>query len=73
LDEGNEQEINDDARFPVEQLDFIIADLMVFYKGAVSYSEFRSMPIDEVLQLKQFADRINKEVERRNKQANKGI
>jgi hypothetical protein len=73
LDEGDEPEIDIVSRFSVSQLDFIIADLMVFYKGAVTYSEFMSMPIDEILQLQYFAHNINKEVERRNKQASKGL
>jgi hypothetical protein len=73
LDEGDEPEIDIVSRFSVSQLDFIIADLMVFYKGAVTYSDFMCMPIDEILQLQYFAHNINKEVERRNKQASKGL
>lgn len=47
-----------------EQIDYIIAHLMVFYKGALSYSELQEMPYPEILRLNEFAGRINKERER---------
>ena len=50
-----------------EEVDYIIAHLMVFYKGALSYSELQAMPYPELLKLNEFAERINKERERASK------
>jgi len=52
-----------DGKF-TEDIDYIIAHLMVFYKGALSYSELNEMPYPEILKLNHFADRINKARER---------
>jgi len=48
-------------------LDRLIANLMVFYKGALSYETLQAMPVPDLLQLRDEADRINKEVERKQK------
>jgi hypothetical protein len=42
----------------------MIANLMVFYKGGLSYTELQNMPLPEVYKLNKFAERINKERER---------
>jgi len=47
-----------------EKIDYIIAHLMVFYKGALSYKQLQEMPYPEILKLNEFAQRINKERER---------
>lgn len=46
------------------RIDYIIAHLMVFYKGALSYTELQEMPYPEIFKLNKFAERINKERER---------
>ena len=48
-------------------LDRLIANLMVFYKGALTYEALQKMPIPELLVLRDEADRINKEVARKQK------
>ena len=42
---------------------------MVFYKGALSYSELNEMPYPRILKLNHFAQRINRE---RDKLAKRG-
>jgi len=42
----------------------MIANLMKFYEGAVSYEAFQAMPYPDILKLNEFAERINKETER---------
>ena len=49
------------------KIDYIIAHLMVFYKGSLSYSQLQGMPYPEILKLNEFAERINKERERATK------
>lgn len=44
---------------------------MVYYKGALSYETLISMPIDEILVLRENADRMNREEEKRIKKASK--
>ena len=43
---------------------------MVFYKGAVSYKEFKDMPMSEILNLKNNAEKINKEIIREQNKVN---
>lgn len=45
----------------------MIANLMIFYKGGLSYTELQSMPLPNIFRLQEFAARINKERERANK------
>lgn len=40
---------------------------MVFYKGAISYKELREMPIPEIINLQEYADKINKEIKKASK------
>lgn len=47
-----------------EVLESIIADLMVFYKGAISLHEFEHMPIPKILDFQRYAQRINEARER---------
>jgi len=47
-----------------ESLDYLISCLMVFYKGALSYTDLQSMPIPELYQLNAHAAKINKEIEK---------
>ena len=58
-----------------EDFYYAIANLMVFYKGSISYRELESMPIPEFLKLQEFAvkirDGIEKETEKQvNRQRN---
>ncbi len=52
---------------------YLIANLAVFYKGAVSIRELESMPIPKILELNQYAERINQEVERKLKGNRHGL
>jgi hypothetical protein len=45
-------------------LDYIAANLAVFYNGAVSLKELEAMPIPAVLNLNEYAARINAERKR---------
>jgi len=40
---------------------------MVFYKGALSYKELKEMPIPEILEWQEHANRINQEIQRASK------
>lgn len=40
---------------------------MVFYKGSLSWETLQSMPVDQLIDLDDNADRIIKESERKNK------
>ncbi len=40
---------------------------MVFYKGALTWETLRAMPIDQLIDLDNYADRIIKEAERKSK------
>jgi hypothetical protein len=44
---------------------------MVFYKGAVNYKDFQEMPIPEIVNLKNNAERINREINREQKKASR--
>jgi hypothetical protein len=44
---------------------------MVFYKGAVSYKDFESMTIPEIINLRNHADKINKEIDKAHKKQSK--
>jgi len=46
-----------------ETLGYLIANLMVFYEGAISYSELKEMPLPELIELQRYAERINREIE----------
>ena len=50
-----------------EEVEFLIADLAVFYKGAVTFSELEHMPLSKVYRLNKYADKMNKEIERQAK------
>ncbi len=49
----------------------MIANLMVFYKGAISYKEFQEMPINDLIDLNNFAQKINREQEKEMKKASR--
>lgn len=55
MDEGTDEN---------NSIDYLIANLMVFYKGALSYSELQSMPLPELYQLNEYAVKINREIEK---------
>lgn len=38
----------------------MIANLLVFYKGGLSYTEAQNLPIPELYKLNDFAERINR-------------
>lgn len=48
-----------------------MANLMVYYKGAITYNELQNMPIPEMLKLQEYAEKITKkqqaELERQSK------
>ena len=46
------------------KIDWVIPNLMVFYKGALSYNDLQIMPYPDILKLNDYAQRINKERER---------
>lgn len=50
-----------------EEIDYIISNLMVFYKGALSYETLQNMPLPEIYQLNLHAGRISKEIEKASK------
>lgn len=47
-----------------EKIGYIIASLMVFYKGSLSYDRLMSLPIPELTRLCEYAAKITKEQER---------
>lgn len=49
------------------KIDWMFANLMVFYKGGLSYSELNNMPIPLVLEYHEYAERMNREAEIRSK------
>lgn len=49
------------------KIDWLFANLMVFYKGGLTYSELNNMPIPLVLKYYEFANQINREAERKSK------
>lgn len=49
------------------RIDYMFANLMVFYKGGLSYTELNNMPIPLVLKYYEFADQMNREAERKAK------
>lgn len=49
------------------KIDWMFANLMVFYKGGLSYTELNYMPIPLVLEYNSHAERINKDAERKAK------
>lgn len=49
------------------KIDWMFANLMVFYKGGLSYTELNNMPIPLVLEYHDYAEKMNKEAERRAK------
>lgn len=69
MDEKIEAEIG--SNLTVYKIDYLIANLMVFYKGAVDYNSLNSMPLDELLQLNDFADKINRDIEQSSKKASR--
>lgn len=48
-----------------------MANLMVFYRGALSYTELQNMPLPEMLRLQKYAVNINEE--RKREAAKNGI
>jgi hypothetical protein len=49
------------------RIDWMFANLMVFYKGGLSFTELNNMPIPLVLTYYDYADKINREIERQSK------
>lgn len=49
------------------KIDWMFANLMVFYKGGLSYTELNNMPIPLVLNYYEYAEKMNKEAERKSK------
>lgn len=47
-----------------DKIDYMIATLMVFYKGSLSYDRLMSLPIPKLRSLCEYAVKINKEQER---------
>jgi len=54
-----------------EVIGYLIANLMVFYKGAISYKELINMPIPELLELQKYAEKINREIENESRRRSK--
>jgi hypothetical protein len=50
----------------------MLCNLMVFYKGALSYSDLKSMPIPELYELQSNASRMIKEIELERARVQKG-
>ncbi len=47
-----------------EEIDYMIAWLMVLYKGSMSYDRLMSMPIPKLVKLCEYASKIAKEQEK---------
>ena len=47
-----------------ERIDFLIANLMVYYKGAISYKDFQEMSYADILKHERYASQINQARER---------
>jgi hypothetical protein len=47
---------------------YLIANVIFFYKGAVSYECAKNMPILELFELSEYGAQINKEIEKQSKQ-----
>lgn len=45
--------------------------MMVFYKGSISYNEFQEMPINDLIDLNNFAQKISSEHEKEMKKASR--
>jgi hypothetical protein len=45
-----------------EELEYLIADLIVFYKGSNSFDEYLNMPLTKIYRLNEYANRINNEI-----------
>ena len=45
----------------------MIANLLVFYKGGLSYTEAQNLPIPELMKLNDLAAKINRENEKASK------
>lgn len=56
-----------------DEYSLMIANLMVFYKGAVSYKDLQSMPVVEVYQLQKNAISILDEIKKENQRAKKQV
>ena len=47
-----------------DSIEYLIAKLIKFYNGGISYSDFMSMPIPKIYQLALFSGKISGEEER---------
>lgn len=50
------------------RIDWMFANLMVFYKGGLSYTELNNMPLPLVIKYNDYAIKMQKEAERMAKQ-----
>jgi hypothetical protein len=50
-----------------QNLEWLFANLMYFFKGGLTYSDLNNMPIPEVLRYNDYAKRINKDQEQASK------
>ena len=48
-----------------EELEYLIANLIVFYKGSNSFDEYWNMPLTRVYRLNEYANRISDEIEKK--------
>jgi hypothetical protein len=64
------------SEIPEEDFYFAISNLMIFYKGSVTYRELETMPLPEFLQLQANAfkvkDQIDRETEKQMKRQKNG-
>lgn len=47
-----------------ESIDYLIADLAVFYKGSISHAELEDAPIPKLYNLNEYAERMVNEAKR---------
>jgi len=47
-----------------DQIEFLICNLAVFYKGSVSINELEEMPLPKVFKLKKHADKIISDIKK---------
>lgn len=48
-----------------DKIDWMFANLMVFYKGGLSYTELNNMPLPLVIKYYEYGEKMNKEAERK--------
>jgi hypothetical protein len=57
-----------------EDLEYSIANLIIFFKGGISYTDFMQMPLPELKRWINHADKINKEYNKEmSKHSKRGI